>query len=561
MRIQRKSLLLFVAVCFFGASSSAQTITEFPLSPDARWPGLIAAGPDGNLWFSESQGVGAPRKIGRITTAGSIAEFPIEEGWVVDVNDIASGPDGNIWFTQADIDGGHSAINRMTPAGVLTRFPTELVFPGPSPSFTGPFGITAGTDGNLWVTLNEANLIARFTSGGELDGLSSIPTSGSRPRSITAGPDGNLWFTERSGNKIGRITPAGVITEFAIPTPLSRPDDITAGSDGNLWFTEKNANNIGRITPDGVVTEFAVPTHGVEIAAGPDGALWFTRSDARLGRITTSGVVTEIAIPAPAFGITEGPDGNIWFTEAASGRIGRLTLTSEPAIDSRILPVVGSAPGAGGSFFRTSVQLHNPTTATISGRIVFHPSGLSGSGSDPALSYTLSPGQTESIADLLPAMGRSGLGSADIEATAGSVPTATVRVFNDAGAAGTSGFTEEPMRPEAAFGPGHLGVLLLPADPVNFRFNVGVRTLAEGTAITLTLRDSTGTAVTSVSRAFPATYHEQQSASEFLGVPSLPAGGSIEIDTTVGAAIVYGATVDNRTGDPSFQIAWGPWDY
>jgi hypothetical protein len=207
------------------------------------------------------------------------------------------------------------------------------------------------------------------------------------------------------------------------------------------------------------------------------------------------------------------------------------------------------------------VQLYNSTSSVISGRIVFHPSGLSGSSSDPALSYTLSPGQTQSITDLLPEMGRSGLGSADIEVTSGSAPVATVRVFNDAGAAGTTGFTEEPIRIEEALRPGNFAVLLLPADPTNFRFNVGVRTLEGGATATLTLRDASGAIVTTVSRAFPATYHEQQSASAFLGVSTLPAGGSIEITVGSGAAIVYGATVDNRTGDPSLQIARGPWDY
>jgi len=100
-----------------------------------------------------------------------------------------------------------------------------------------------------------------------------------------------------------------------------------------------------------------------------------------------------------------------------------------------------------------------------------------------------------------------------------------------------------------------LGVLLLKADLTNFRFNLGVRTLDGGATVTMTLRDPSGAIVTTVSRAFPATYHEQQSASAFLGVSTLPAGSSIEITVGSGAAIFYGATVDNRTGDPSLQIA------
>jgi streptogramin lyase len=553
MRIRLELLLPFVVSFFLTVSATAQSIKEFPLPSDSCCPREITAGPDGRLWFAEADRFG-PSKIGRITTEGSVADFPVEEGFVAAPNDITSGPDGNIWFTQADIDGGRSAINRMTPAGVLTRFPTEPVFPGPFPSFTGPFGITAGPDGNLWVTLGEANSIARFTPGGELSKVFSIPTPGSRPRGITAGPDGNLWFTEWSGNKIGRITPAGVITEFSIQTPSSRPNDITAGSDGNLWFTEDNANNVGRITPEGVVTEFAIPSRADAITPGPDGNTWFTQTGAKLGRITASGVVTEIPIPAPAFGITAGPDGNIWFTESSVGKIGRLSLTSAPAIDSRILPVVGSTAGVGGSFFRTSVQLHNMSNTTAAGRVVFHPSGASGSASDPALSYVLSPGLTLSIADLLPAMGQSGVGSADIEVTSGSAPAANVRVFNDAGAAGTTGFTENLMRAEEALRPGSSGVLLLPADLTRFRFNLGVRTLEQGATATLTVRDESGTVLTTVSRALPATYHEQQSASAFLGVTSLPPGGSIEVTVTAGSAIFYGATVDNTTGDPSLQI-------
>jgi hypothetical protein len=152
-------------------------------------------------------------------------------------------------------------------------------------------------------------------------------------------------------------------------------------------------------------------------------------------------------------------------------------------------------------------------------------------------------------------MGRADLGSADIEGTAVGTPVTTVRVFNDAGTQGTTGFTEEPIRAEDVLGPAQSGVLLVPADLTRFRFNLGVRTLATESTATLTLRDASGTVLETVSRAFPATYHEQRNAGEFLGVSTLPGGGSIAISMNSGAAIFYGATVDNTTGDPSLQIA------
>ena len=46
------------------AWATAGTITEFPIPTISSFPTGITAGPDGNLWFTESS-VG---KIGRITT-------------------------------------------------------------------------------------------------------------------------------------------------------------------------------------------------------------------------------------------------------------------------------------------------------------------------------------------------------------------------------------------------------------------------------------------------------------------------------------------------------------
>ena len=546
MRIRPESLLSFVAFVILAASVSAQTFTEFLLPNASAEPNGIAAGPDGNLWFTEFRG----NRIGRITAAGVVSEFAIPTPDSAPL-DIAAGPDGALWFTE-DLA---CRVGRITIAGAITEFPT-----GAFAISDCTTGIALGPDGNMWFTEWDAGQIGRITPAGvtTLYTIPDPPTFGAKPHDIVAGPDGALWFTEFRGNRIGRITTGGVITQFALPAGSSGPYDITSGPDGNLWFTE-SIGAIGRITTTGVITEFPITTTGAGITTGPDGNLWFTESAAnKIGRITTDGVVTEFAIPTPGsrpVGITTGPDGNLWFTESAANKIGRLTLPSTPAIDLRILPVVGSTPGVGGSFFKTSVQLHNSTSSSIAGRIVFHPSGALGSGSDPALTYSLLPGQTQSIADLLPAMGRSGLGSADIEVTAGVVPAATVRVFNDAGAAGTTGFTEEAMHTEEALRPGQSGVLLLPADPTSFRFNLGVRTLEGGASTTLTLRDASGAIVSAVPRGLAATYHEQQSAAVLLGVTALPPGGSISISVSTGAAIFYGATVDNTTGDPSLQIA------
>src|SRR5262249_24995658 len=70
------------------------TFNEFLLPTGVGRPIGITAGPDGNLWFTESVG-----KIGRITPAGTITEFPIPTAGSAPYR-ITAGPDGNLWFTE-----------------------------------------------------------------------------------------------------------------------------------------------------------------------------------------------------------------------------------------------------------------------------------------------------------------------------------------------------------------------------------------------------------------------------------------------------------------------------
>jgi pre-peptidase len=230
------------------------------------------------------------------------------------------------------------------------------------------------------------------------------------------------------------------------------------------------------------------------------------------------------------------------------------TPSSQPAA---IIPVVGSTPGAvGQSFFRTSVQLLNPGTTRMTGRLVHHPAGSSAAATDPALNYVLEPGETRSIADLLPAMGLTGLGSLDVfPDTSTATPLFVVRVFNDGGAAGTTGFTEEAVRPADALLAGERGFLIAPPDAVLYRFNVGVRTLESGATLTITARNAAGTVTRTLTRTYPPNYFEQRDSASFLNGAPVAANESITIQIVSGSAIVYGATVDNRTNDPSLQLA------
>lgn len=273
---------------WFAASSGLGTVTTSGVVQGIPIPGNVGTGAgslafdfEGTLWFTE--GV----KIGRWPLGGLLVEYTLPLGHRA--FGIAAGPDGNIWFTEP----ANGLIGRITPTGSLVEFPV----PG------GPYAITAGPDGNLWFT-EAGNRIGRITTSGTVTEFGVVDNPYSAGDGITADPDGAIWFTQ--SGKIGRITASGVISEFEINRwQGQRLGGITVGPDGNIWFTEGSApvggrgslpavppSKIGRITREGVITEFLLPTswaYPVGIAAGPDGNLWVAELYvSKIARVPTS---------------------------------------------------------------------------------------------------------------------------------------------------------------------------------------------------------------------------------------------------------------------------------
>ena len=70
--------------------------------PTGRAPSGIALGPDGALWFAETEA----NKIGRMTTTGRITEFalPFDPVGPNLPGEIVAGPDGAMWFTESGVN-------------------------------------------------------------------------------------------------------------------------------------------------------------------------------------------------------------------------------------------------------------------------------------------------------------------------------------------------------------------------------------------------------------------------------------------------------------------------
>ncbi len=325
--------------------------------------------------------------IGTLTLGGSLAfatQAPasaspggIEEFSFPSPNDyprggIAAGSDGNVWFTESSSDVGQ--IGRISPGGLVTEYPilTEKPATKEHPEYSYPEGIAQGPDGALWFTDDGTNsegeyLIGRVTlKSGEAPQIKEfpIPPKGSYPHQIAEGPEGDMWFTDISSGSgvIGRITSAGAVTLYPIPTEkpainepeYSYPEGIAQGPNGYMWFADAGTNDegksfIGRIsTSTGKVEEFLVPTKGSYphgIARSSNGNMWFTESPevSQVGQITSAGAISEFPAStsnAPD-GIAPGPDGNMWFTEGfEANAVGRITPSDE--VKSFPVPTRGS---------------------------------------------------------------------------------------------------------------------------------------------------------------------------------------------------------------------------
>jgi streptogramin lyase len=279
----------------------------FPLPALNSYPTSMTFGSDGSIWFVAFEGNGqlapigdtTPRftagfsAIGHMTQDGQFHLFALPSPGI-SVTSIAAGPDGNLWFTENVDENGTTSqrIGRMTPAGAFSAFPVP-------DSFADGYlhQIIAGPDGNLWFSLegadanyNALGAIGRMTPQGAI----SIAPLGkfAVPADMTVGPDHNLWFT--TGFAVGRVTPAGQARLFD-PDPQASASNhvamggITTGPDGALWFATANAE-VGRVTTSGAFSFYPLPSaadfdHGSSsltlgqlkgIVTGADGALWLT---------------------------------------------------------------------------------------------------------------------------------------------------------------------------------------------------------------------------------------------------------------------------------------------
>ena len=332
------------------AGAGART-TDFALTGTVHPAAIVSLA--GNLWFTEN----ATGKIGEMSISGAILN---EFSAVANVDGLAAGPDGNLWFTAPGV------VGRMTTGGSLATFPIAS---------SNPTSITAGADGNLWFVDQGTNKIGSISTAGSVQ-EHPVPSSGAfsastliPPSGITPGLDGNIWFTEQNTGKIGKliiaptiaIAPASASLTFGSQSigSASTAQVVTATSTGGgtlnistLTLGGTSATDF-QILSDGCSGQALIPSHNsctVAVAFAPTTGSLGARN-ATLTFADDAGTQTQVV--------------NLTGTAASGAGFNQGSVAfGNQAINSTSAPVTLTfSNGSGASFAVTSTAVTGPDAA------------------------------------------------------------------------------------------------------------------------------------------------------------------------------------------------------
>ena len=200
---------------------------------------VIAEGPDNQMWIFGTK-TGTPT-IMTLSPNGTQTGMTLTGAPIGIINSMVAGPDGNMWFSQTVPSAG---VGKITPGGVVTMASPDL-------NGTPNAGLTVGSDGCIWGTEAIAGnpaIYEIFVSGTYVGEFTSGLSVGANPiGGIVQGGDGNLWFAEQGNNSVGRVTTSGAITEYFAGAGHV-PDAMVLAPNGEMWFTEQTKNTLGWLT-------------------------------------------------------------------------------------------------------------------------------------------------------------------------------------------------------------------------------------------------------------------------------------------------------------------------
>ena len=193
----------------------------------------IAQGPDGNIWFAERNA----KKIGRITSSGTVTEFTVPPQLTTGPSQIVRGNDGGLWFATDD------GFGRVATNGVFTLFPTGAQ--------TAAGRLVLAPDGTFWLATGDDSVI-QFTPPSGVTRLRIFDNPPAWSAGMLFDGAGNLYITDASLRQFGRVmkmvgasaTPGdtaviefynSILKHYFITASAEEAAGIDAGAAGPGW--------------------------------------------------------------------------------------------------------------------------------------------------------------------------------------------------------------------------------------------------------------------------------------------------------------------------------------
>ena len=249
--------------------------------------------------------------VGSADGAGAAARFSGPSG-------VAADNQGNIYVT----DSGNNTIRKITPAGSVTTIAGlagvkgSADGTGTNASFNLPTGIAVDTNGNLYVADEFNDTIRKIT------------------------PTGPNWVVSTLAGQVGM---AGLINAMGTNAQFATPAGIAVDGAGNVYVADVANDVIRQITPAGLVSTIAGQPHHPGSADGTNNAAQFYMP----------------------FGITVDTTTNLYVTDSINQTIRKLTPVGTNWVVSTIagqIQISGSADGTG-----TNAQFNGPAGIAVSG--------------------------------------------------------------------------------------------------------------------------------------------------------------------------------------------------
>lgn len=222
------------------------------------------------------------------------------------------------------------------------------------------------------------------------------------------------------------------------------------------------------------------------------------------------------------------------------------------AVRDQVIPAVGRTAGAGGTYWKSDVSLHNPTGAAVNVSMYYLAAGADNMNAVPRV-VSVPAGHTVSVGDVLASFGiASGSGALRLTNPNGTI-VASSRTYTSRADGGTYGQSIDPAR-TPSFSASSVVTGL--KSNSGYRTNLGMVNLGSSpiTAV-LTLHRADGSAAgTARVGLAPRSQAQASLASLYPGVDVSSLGNfTVRARSEGGSTLfTYGSVVDNTSGDPIF---------